>query len=138
MSPARRLLAASLLACGLPAGAAQWLAVPGAPDLAIDIASLQQEHAQVAAWIRWWGRPAFVPELAAWDPQPTRVHRTLLRTVFDCNRRTLRVLAASAYDSQGRPVFMSSVPTSEQPVHDADLAWAYDAVCEAARSGGRL
>jgi hypothetical protein len=130
-------VAASLLACGLPAGAAQWQPVPGAPDLAIDVASLQQERTQVAAWIRWWGRPSFLPALAA-RTQAARVHRTLLRTVFDCSRHTLRVVAANAYDGQGVPVFMSSVPEPEQAVRDAELTWAYDAACEAARSAGRL
>jgi hypothetical protein len=126
---------AFLFACALPAGAAQWLPVPGAPELAVDVASLHQEHAQVTAWIRWWGRAASVPELAAWNGSAPRVHRTLVRTVFDCRRHTVRVLAAHAYDGQGAPVFMSSVPGPEQPLQDPELSWAYDAVCEAARSG---
>ena len=134
MHSIRRFVAASLFACALPAGAAEWLPVPGAPDLAIDTGSLLQERAQVAAWIRWWGR---APLLA--DPVPAgRVHRTVLRTAFDCSRRTVRVLAAHAYDSRGAPVFMSSVPGPEQPVRGDELAWAYDAVCEAARAGGRF
>jgi hypothetical protein len=33
---------------------------------------------------------------------------------------------------------MSSVPGAPQPAGDGDAAWAYDAACEAARSGGRF
>ena len=134
MPAVRRFVAASLCACACAAGAAEWQPVPGAPDLSVDTTSLQQERSQVAAWIRWWGR---APLGAA--PAPTaRVHRTVLRTAFDCSRRTVRVLAAHAYDSRGAAVFMSSVPGPEQPVRGEELTWAYDAVCEAARAGGRF
>lgn len=123
-------------ACALAASAAPaWHAVPGAPDLAIDLASVQQERTRVSAWLRWWGRPAFVPELAAWNARAPRVQRTLLRTEFDCSRRTWRVLAAHAYGSDGTPLSMSSMPGPALPVQEAELAWAYDAVCEAARAG---
>ncbi|MBC5783811.1 hypothetical protein H8N03_12720 [Ramlibacter sp. USB13] len=135
-----RCLAPAVLAV-LVAGAAHaadWRAVPGAPDLQVDVASLQQERTRVTAWLRWWGRPAWVPELASWNARGARIHRTALRTEFDCSRRTLRVLAAHAYDGSGAPLLMSSVPGPVLPVQEAELAWAYDAVCEAARAGGRL
>ena len=135
-----RRLAAGLLLALLLAGAghaAEWRGVPGAPDLQVDVASLQHERTRVAGWLRWWGRPAFVAELAAWNAR-ARVHRTTVRTEFDCSGRTMRVLAAHAYDGNGAPLFMSSVPGPAMPIDDAQLAWAYDAVCEAARAAGRL
>src|SRR5437868_200629 len=101
---ALRCLCCCAIAGGLLAGAAaaaQWQPVPGAPDLEIDMASLQQDRMRVTAWLRWWGRPPLVPELAAWSVRGTRVQRTALRTEFDCAHRTLRTLAANAYDGTG-------------------------------------
>lgn len=116
----------------LAAGAATWTPVPGAPDVGVDLASLQQQRTVVTAWLRWWGRPALVPDLVS---KGARIHRSALLTEFDCQRRTVRVLATNGYDSGGTPVLMSSVPGPVQPVREGDLAWAYDAVCEAARAG---
>jgi hypothetical protein len=130
-------LAASCLLAGT-AAAAQWRAVPGAPELEIDVTSLQQERTRVSAWLRWWGRPALVPELAALGPRSPRVVRTATQLEFDCGQRTARTLAVHAYGSSGAPVFMSGIAGPPTPVRDADLAWAYDAVCEAARSGSRF
>ena len=119
------------------AAAAEWRAVPGAADVQVDLASLQQERTHVLAWLRWWGRPAAVPELAAQGVRLPRVQRTVVRAEFDCARRTLRMLATHAYDGNGTPVVMSSVPGPVRPVQGADLGWTYDAVCEAARSAAR-
>jgi hypothetical protein len=136
----RRLLAVLATACLFAgqAGAADWRALPGAADVEVDLDSVQQERARVTAWLRWWGRPPLVPELATWSARSPRVSRTALRTEFDCTHRTMRIVAAHAYDGSGAPVFMSSLPAPALPVAGADLAWAYDAVCEAARSGGRF
>lgn len=140
MDVLRRPLACVLAACMVPATAeaAAWRAVPGASELEIAAGSLQQEGPRVSAWLRTWGRSALVPELAGWNARAPRVHRTLLRTEFDCGRRSLRVLAAHAYGSDGAPLFLSGTAGPWLPVPEADLAWAYDAVCEAARSGARL
>lgn len=116
----------------LAASAASWTPVPGAPDVEIDLASLQQQRTVVTAWLRWWGRPALVPDLPL---KGVRIHRSALHSEFDCQRRTVRVLATNGYDGGGAPVLMSSVPGPVLPVRDGELAWAYDAVCEAARAG---
>ena len=134
----RFLVAAASLCLAAAAHAATWSPVPGAPDVEIDTGSLQQQQARVSAWLRWWGRPSLVPELAAFGARGPRVQRTVLRAEFDCSGRTVRVLAAHAYGASGAPVFMSSVPGPQHAVHGADLEWAYDAACEAARSGTRL
>lgn len=131
--PHALLLAAGLAFAAAAAAAASWRPVPGASALDIDVASLQVQRTRVTAWLRWWGRSPLVPELAAQGPRMPRVHRTALLAEFDCSRRTVRPLAASAYDGSGVPVFMSSVPGAVQGVEGEDLGWAYDAVCEAAR-----
>ena len=118
--------------------AAAWTAVPGAPDVAIDLDSLHLDRTLATVWVRWWGRPAIAPELAADGMRRVRVNRSAVRTEFDCSRRTMRALAVHAYDASGAPVFMSSVPQAARPVDGAELGWTYDAVCEAARTGGRL
>lgn len=132
------LLAAGALLVAGGARAATWSPVPGAPDVEIDTGTLQQQQERVSAWLRWWGRPALVPGLAAFGARGPRVQRTVVRMEFDCVQRTVRVLAAHAYASDGAPVFMSSVPGPQQAVNGSELAWTYDAVCEAARSGTRL
>jgi len=135
MRVGRSLVAIALLfAAG--AQAATWLPVPGAPDVEIDAAWLQQAPPVVEAWLRWRGRPALASAQLA--ELRVRVQRSVLRAEFDCSRRTVRVLAVHAYAGGGAPVFMSSVPGARQPVQGPELAWAYDAVCEAARSGARL
>ena len=135
----RQLVLAFTGACLLaaPAAAADWRPVPGAPDIEIDLASLQQERTRVVAWLRWRGRPALLPDAAARGVRLPRVQRTVVRTEFDCSARTLRTLASHAYDGNGTAIAMSSVPGSTQAVQGGDLAWTYDAVCEAARSGAR-
>lgn len=104
----------------------------------MDIASLQQDGARVLAWLRWPGRSPVTLEPAAFGAQPARVHRTHVLLEFDCARRTMRALAASTFDGRGTPVSMSSVPGAAQSAAEGDAAWAYDAACEAARSGSRF
>lgn len=130
--------AACMLLAAASASAASWRRVPGAPDLDIDVASFQQEHTRVSAWVRWWGRAPMLAEVAAHGVRPERLHRSAVLTEFDCGRRTLRALASQGFDGAGTPLFMSSVPGPVQPVADDELAWTYEAVCEAARSAGRL
>ena len=134
-------LRALLLATAMVPAAAQaaaWTAVPGAPEVAIDLTSLQLERSRATVWVRWWGRPAAAPELAVQRLGALRIHRSALRTEFDCAHRTMRTLATHAYDGGGAPVFMSSVPGPVRPVEGQELEWTYDAVCEAARAGGRF
>ena len=118
------------------AAAASWTRVPGAPEVDIDLASLRVERHVVTVWLRWPGRAAIAPELAG--PGALRVNRSTVRTEFDCAHRTLRTLALHAYDASGVPVLMSSVPGPVRPVVGDELAWTYDAACEAARGAGRL
>lgn len=132
------LFATAIASTGAGAAAATWTPVPGAPEVAIDLASLQLERTRVTVWVRWWGRPAVAPELAVQRLGPVRVNRSALRTEFDCGNRTMRTLATHAYDGAGSPVFMSSVAGPVRPVEGEELGWTYDAVCEAARVGGRL
>lgn len=122
----------------LAAGAADWRPVPGAPEVAIDLSSWQQERSRVIVGVRWPGRGPFPQETSAAAARGLRVHRTALSAEFDCHRRTVRVLATSAYDGSGAPLLMSSLPQPAQAVTGGELGWTYDAVCEAARVHGRL
>jgi hypothetical protein len=137
----RKVVSAAAMACACVtavAGAASWTPVPGAPEVAIDLASVHLERTRVTVWVRWWGRPAIAPELASHTMRQLRVNRSALLTEFDCARRTMRTLALHAYDGAGAPVFMSSVPGPVLPVEGEELVWTYDAVCEAARAGARF
>jgi hypothetical protein len=137
----RPLLCTAAAACSLlaaPAHAQRWSAVPGAPDVAVDLGSLRQDHARVLLWVRWWGWPATVVALSPQVARPARVTRSVLLTEFDCGNRTLRAHAAHAYDAAGTPVLMSSVPGPVLPLQGEELGWTYDAVCEMARNGARL
>jgi hypothetical protein len=137
----RPLLLTALVASGLvaqPVLAQRWSPVPGAPELAVDLGSLRQEHARVTVWVRWWGWPATVVALSPQLTRPPRVTRSVVLTEFDCTGRTLRALAAHAYDAAGTPVLMSSVPGPLLPLQGEELGWTYDAVCEMARNGARL
>ncbi|TWO70639.1 hypothetical protein FN976_13855 [Caenimonas sedimenti] len=133
-----RMAAAALCLGATVAAQAAWRPVPGAPDLDIELGSMQAEHSLVAVWVRSWGRHALLPDLATHGARPPRIQRTALRLEFDCSRRTMRVLAANAYATTGAPAFMTSTPGPVLPVTGDDLGWAYDAVCEAARSDRRL
>jgi hypothetical protein len=130
--------AACMVFASAPASAASWRPVPGASDLDIDVASFQQERTRVSAWLRWPGRSPLLVDVSAQAGPAHRLHRSAVRAEFDCGKRTVRVLAAQGFDSGGTPVFMSSVPGPVQSVVGADLSWAYEAACDAARSAGRL
>src|SRR5688572_2374682 len=132
------LFATALVSTAPAAPAAAWTAVPGAPDVAIDLASLHLERSRVTVWMRWWGRPAGAPELPVLRMRCVRVNSTALRTEFDCGGRTMRKLATHAYYTAGSPGFMSSVPGPMGPVVGQEAEWTYDAACEAARTGGRF
>ena len=135
----RLLVRVAAIAICLSAPAeASWRPVPGAPDVDIELGSIQVEHPRVVVWARWWGRHALLPELATQGVRPPRIQRTALRLEFDCSRRTMRVLAANAYASSGAPTFMTSTPEVVRPVAGDDIGWAYDAACEVARSDRRL
>ena len=136
LRPIALLFAAIALSGAAAARAGTWWPVPGAPDVQVDLATLRQQRTRALAWVRWWGRSALVPELAA-APR-LRIHRTAVLVEFDCAGHTVRGLAAQAYDGNGAPVFMSSVPGPATPVRGQELEWTYDAVCEAARAGGRM
>ena len=120
------------------AGAPSWHPVPGAPDVAVELGSMQLERTRVVVWVRWWGRHALVPELALRGARAPRVQRTALLTEFDCSQRTMRVLAVNAYDGSGTPTFMSSTPGPLGPVQGEEMEWTYDAVCEVARTERRM
>jgi hypothetical protein len=128
---------AAFLAFASCAMAATWRAVPGAPDVSIDLESLRHERTRVVVWVRWWGRPELAGEVGPAGRSP-RIHRTALLTEFDCARRTLQVQATHGYDGGGTAVFMSTARGAVLPVQGQELEWTYDAVCEAARAGGRL
>jgi len=135
------LLLPGVAACGLLAGAAaaaSWWPVPGAPELALDLGSLRQEHARVTVWVRWWGWPVAVVALQPQVTRPPRATRSVVLAEFDCAHRTLRALATHAYDAAGTPILMSSVPGPWLPVQGEELGWTYDAVCEMARTGARM
>ena len=137
----RQMVRVAAIATCLSASAAAdaaWRPVPGAPDVDIELGTMQVEHTRVVVWARWWGRHALLPDVATQGARPPRIQRTALRLEFDCGHRTMRVLAANAYASSGAPTFMTSTPEAPRPVAGDDLAWTYDAVCEAARSDRRL
>lgn len=146
MRPFRLIHAFSCLAlacCACAAGVAQaagWRPVPGAQEVEVDPASIRLAGLRATAWLRWPGRPPHaLPEQAATGvPGLPRIARTAVLTEFDCGGRSLRVLASNAYDAGGAPVSMSSIPGVSMPVRGSDTEWAYDAVCEAARAGGRF
>jgi hypothetical protein len=115
-------IATLLLAASLSAAAAglAWRAVPGAPELEVDLASVQVDQGVVSAWVR--------TGLAG-----TRA-RAVTHTEFDCRQRTVRTVASQWFGAGGTPLAMSSVPGAARPLgRDEDLAWAYDALCELAR-----
>jgi hypothetical protein len=139
LSSSRLAAAAALVFLAHTPGAmaGTWRAVPGAPDVAIDLGSFRQERTRVLVWVRWWGKPSLASESAAAGRTP-RIQRTALQTEFDCGRRTMQVMAAQGYDSGGAVVFMSSARGAVLPVQGDEMTWTYDAVCEATRAGGRL
>lgn len=125
------------LAAAASASPPQWTPVPGAPDLEIDLQSLRPEASGGVAWIRAWGASPLLPELARLPARSRDVRRSALLTQFDCSRGHIRILAASTYGGDGRPLSMASTAGAWQPSVDAEFGWAYDAACEALRGPAR-
>lgn len=134
----RRLaIAAVMWGCAVQASAApEWLAVPGAPEIRVNLGALEQDRHLVTAWVRFSGSSR-VLRGTAFEPGgklPPHHQRQVLAQV-DCQRRTVRALGTEAYDVKGRPVYMASVPGQAMPLPaDEGLAWLYDALCEVARA----
>ncbi len=129
---ARAALAAALLAP--TARAADWQPVPGAPDLALELESMQARGASVTVWVRGLALDA-VSRVAAPLPVDAKWHRTLARLQLDCRSRSAQALAVLGYDGAGRLVHSSSVPSSRQALPgEGALASLFDAACELARS----
>ena len=122
--------AAALVCTGAWGSGPHWLPVPGAPDLQLDLASVQQQHNLVSTWVRSPGRSALIGA----EVRLPRVSRTVVLAQFDCAARTVRALAANAYDGAGRAVYLSSLPQPARRIDDADLGWTYDALCELRKS----
>lgn len=137
MKRARACVAATALATSLlapTARAADWQPVPGAPALGMELESMQARGASVTVWVR--GLPLdTVSRVAAPLPVDAKWHRTLARLQLDCRSRSAQALAVLGYDSAGRLVHSSSVPSARQglPAEGA-LASLFDAACELARS----
>ena len=135
-----RVLACTLLcaAAFATSAAPTWRALPGAPDLSVDLTSIRHDGTRVVAWLRWWGRPApgLVP--ARDGAPPANAHRTTGEVSFDCNARTATLLGTTTYDARGKALTMSTIPGPRVSVVDGDLGWAYDALCETLRSGSRF
>ena len=138
MIPAHALAIATGLVIGLGAGPARavtdWQPVPGAPQLQLELASMQARGAVVEVWVRGLGIGS-VALLASHAVPPARGHRTLARLLLDCRTRKGQGLGVLAYDAAGRLVQASSVPsaTFAWPA-EGELAPVYDAACELARS----
>jgi hypothetical protein len=135
MSLRKLLIAMAAFGASAAASAFNWQPVPGAPEVGIATHSIQSERSRVLAWLRWWGRPTIVPELASHGAKSLRIHRTAVQMEFDCQRRLVRALAVQAYDGDGKVLLLSSVPGPSVQVTDGDLGWTYDAVCELSRAG---
>jgi hypothetical protein len=124
-----------VLACAvLQARAADWQPVPGAPDIAVDLASMETRGATVTVWVR--GLPlTTVSRMAASLPVGVKWHRTLARLQLDCRSRGASVQAVLGYDGAGRLVHSSSVPSARAALPaDGELGALFDAACELARS----
>lgn len=103
------------------AQAPRWAPVPGAPEVLIDLRSVQFRGSTAQGWVK--NLPG---------PWPSR-SATLAR--FDCQARTLQVMASIGYDAQGRPVTSASLLGRPGPLpEDEAMGWVYDALCEGARS----
>ncbi|MBA2964426.1 MULTISPECIES: hypothetical protein [Ramlibacter] len=125
------------LACsgGAASAAPDWRPVPGAPDLDVDVAFVQQQGSVVTTWVRSAGTTGLAARLAGQGGiRPPAQRRQVLLADFDCATRTIRAQAAVGYDAAGRLLASSSVPGPLVPIPgDEDLALAWDAVCELAR-----
>lgn len=103
------------------AQAPRWTPVPGAPEVLLDLRSVQFRGSMAQGWVK--NLPGPLSSRAA----------TLAR--FDCQARTLQVLGTIGYDAQGKPVTSDSLPGRAMPLPDQEsMGWVYDALCEGARS----
>jgi hypothetical protein len=127
-------MAAALALWAGGAAAASWQPVPGAPGLEADLASAVQERSRVQAWIRTAEESRSAQELKALAAATPPAYHTALQVEFDCARRILRPLAAQGHDAGGALLFLSSLSGAERPVPQGPLGWAYDSLCEAART----
>ncbi len=133
----RLAIAAVMGAWAAHAGAApEWSAVPGAPEIQVNLGALEQDRHLVTAWVRLSGGSRVLRGAAfeAGGKLPPH-HMRQVAVQVDCQRRTLRALGAEAHDVKGRPVYMASVPGQAVPLPtDEGVAWLYDALCEVARA----
>lgn len=63
MTSLRTAFALAVL-CTVPAAVAVrsgWAAVPGAPEVELQLGSMQMERTRVVVWLRWRGRHPLVP-----------------------------------------------------------------------------
>lgn len=129
---------AALLATVLPASGqvARWTPVPGAPEVLLDLPSVQFRGATVRAWVRNLpGAQAMQAVSATGAAGRSGPQRHAVLAQFDCQARTLQVLATTLYDAAGKPLASASVPGRPAPVPREDaIGWVYDALCEGARS----
>jgi hypothetical protein len=126
-----------VLACTAGAASARpdWRPVPGATDMDVDVALVQQQGNVVTTWVRAVGTSGLAARLAGvGGVRPPAQRRHVLLADFDCAGRTIRAQAAVGYDAAGRLLASSSVPGPVVPIPgDEDLALAWDAVCDLAR-----
>jgi hypothetical protein len=115
--------------------APDWRPVPGAPEMDVDVALVQQQANVVTTWVRIAGASGLAVRLAgAAGARPPAQRRHLLLADFDCAARTIRTQAVVGYDAAGRLLASSSVPGPVVPIPaDEVLALAWDAVCDLAR-----
>lgn len=128
------LLAAA--ACPAWAQGTRWSPVPGAPEVLLDLRSVQFRGATVRAWVRNLPAAAGLSALSAMPAGATSAQaRSAVLAQFDCQARTLQLLATVAYDAAGQPLGSASVPGRATPVpQEPSVGWVYDALCEGARS----
>jgi hypothetical protein len=111
-----------------------WLAVPGAPELAIGMASIDVLGPAVRVSVRG-GPRALVTPIAEGSTGPW--HWTVARMEFNCSRRQMRTQGFVAYDSANHVVHSSTLRSDWRLVPgEGDLAAVYDASCELARALG--
>lgn len=131
--PATALL---VLAAGAAFAVPSWLPVPGAPELAIDAASIDVRGSVVSVSVR--GSPSTLLQhqaAAGTGAKPVGWHRALVRLQFDCGQRQMRTLGVVGYDRAGQAVHSSAVPSKTMPVpQDGVIEGVYDASCELGRA----
>jgi hypothetical protein len=120
---------------GAALAAPDWRPVPGATDMDVDVALVQQQGNVVTTWVRTIGTHGLAARLSGnGAARPVSQRRQLLLADFDCGTRTVRTQATVGYDGAGRLLASSSVPGALVPIPgDEDLALAWDAVCDLAR-----